>query len=477
MTDTVFLANLVTSAEPVVGGLHVGGGLTLADGSVAARQDQPPGDRLFMGHTPLFTCWSDPRLDTRLLSDAGVGKRTVCCVGEGEDAIAYMVSGLNGNVLSCVSLCVSPDREPAMQHIQSFPTHDRIRCVDANSSSLVAASDSHVVFFSRDDPEHRRLGLVAVVDLPSDHFKHSHHAQCKIADVCVPPDAFGMRSKREALVLLDCGSVLAVSFVENRIAHLQSVGTTSRQDAVAVRYLSHSRHFLVMLQKHLLCFDLTLPHDQSLRVLSEITNQKRVFKCVAMLREHSYLFAVANSKELMIWDARFDVPLLRRLMPSTDPIELLSYANDCVVAVSGKGLLSLHRLRRTGEAIVWNGSVCFAKSCCWSLNNLGSKITGLCVQERERVLVATKNGHLIEQCFDEQLNLSNELVANVVFLLVGNHNVAPLFVEPNLAMAEALRPDESVMKVPDWADEDELPVVANADALADVAQRLDKNLA
>jgi hypothetical protein len=488
-SDSVFLGNLLSSQEPAVAGLSWGGGVLNDRGVIAPHQVGQEEQECVVPHKPLWTLWSEPRLDTLLHPGAASSRRTLCIA----DGMAYFASGLNGDALCRVEMKESDadvddddagkdeeDEEVAswgesafVEKIQTFPLGQPIRVIDLNASLLAACSDSFLVVFDRATMQ--RLALVEASSFPSAHVVHLEHRDCRIVDVCLPPDRFGLRSKREVLVLLSCGALLAVNFVENRITHLHSLPCeTKKNEVIAARYVEHSRQFVVLMQKQLVLLDVTLPWDQCFRIVCSREKVKPSFHALAVSVKHAYLVAVATTEETQLWDMRFDRPLLRRLVPSTHPLESLWFEEDCIVGASSNGLLVLHQLLFADTALFWKGSMAIAKSIVFVLNSPDVAICGVALLNYKRLFVSTSVGHVFEQGFDGETNAPPHVLGRLVTLLVGNHNVEPEVVELEWEAQEndlelEIMPEES------WLERDELPQVTRADILDGLEKRWNHN--
>jgi hypothetical protein len=486
-SDAVFLGNLLSSQEPAVAGLSWGGGVLNDRGVMAPHQAGVEEQECVVPHKPLWTLWSEPRLDTLLHPGAASSRRTLCIA----DGMAYFASGVNGDVLCRVEMKegdadgdedddAEEDEEAArwgesavVEKIQTFPLGQPIRVIDLNATLLAACSDSFLVVFDR--ATMRRLALVDASSFPSTHVVRLEHRNCRIVDACLPPDRFGLRSKREVLVLLSCGALLAVNFVENRISHLHSLACDStRNEVIAARYLEHSRQFVVLLQKQLVWLDVTLPWDQCFRIVSSQEKVKPSFHALAVSAKHACLVAVTTTEETQLWDMRFDRPLLRRLVPSTHPLDSLWFEEDCIVGASSTGLLVLHQLLFADTALFWKGSMAIAKSIVFVLNSPNVAICGVALLNRKRLFVSTSVGHVFEQGFDGETNAPPHVLGRLVMLLVGNHNVEPEEVELEWVAQEN---DLELELIPEerWLERDELPQVTRADILDGLEKRWTQN--
>ncbi len=487
VSDVVFLGNVLSYPEPAVAGLVAGSGVIMDNGLLAPHQNGTDEDECIVPHKPMWALWSEPRLDCLLQPGSASSRRTLRIA----DGMAYFASGLNGDVLCRFEIGKGEEddggagKEEAdevaaeersdladVERIQTFPPGQPIRVIDLNATLLVACSNSFVAVFARSTLQ--RLALVEAKSLPSAHVTHTEHGGCRIVDVSVPPDRFGARSKREVLVMLSCGALLAVNFVENRISYLHSLACDSKKNPVInVRYLSHSRQFVVLLQRQLVWLDLTMPWDLCFRILCTCDLVKRSFHALAVSTVHAYLVAVAATDETLIWDTRFDSPLLRRLVPATYHLESLLFEDDCVVGASGNGLLVMHQLEIGNTALFWKGPMSIAKSIVYALNSPLGSICGVALLKQQRLFVATSVGHIFEQGFDSRANAPPDVMGRLVTLLVGHHNAAPEVLRPQwLAQEEEQESPEVEVELDEgWLGRDELPQVMRADLLDQLDKR------
>lgn len=144
---------------------------------------------------------------------------------------------------------------------------------------------------------------------------------------------------------------LKVNFVENRVSKLFGADFVALQ----VGYLSHSRNICLVGEEKILVLDLT--HEmESVGRKREIVLRNRI-GVVCFHPLFCWLVAIGFGTELVLFDLRFDHPLLGR--HSAFAVDFLSFSGDGLILLSGSksGLVAKHKLKvmDSKEAIVWKG--------------------------------------------------------------------------------------------------------------------------
>ncbi len=205
--------------------------------------------------------------------------------------------------------------------------------------------------------------------------------------------------------------------------------------------MTHSRHLCVFCDKRVQIVDLTFPENHACR--TRFIEFRGTVSAVCFHPIWMCVVAVALSDEILLFDLRFDSPLLGRRTNAT--MSYMTFAEDALLACSRAGWISKHALTvsEPNRAIFWAGKErCSEVSVLLSWSGLRSNflryrlvrstvkmldspflvVTGLVSSSRVsgRAFLLTSVGHAFEQDWSEKKN--QEMLGQLTFLFLGNHD-------------------------------------------------------